>query len=440
MPTTDPLGTALRTLIAGTDAVDVAAGLSNAVAKTVVIDSVTQQGHVAIVDFGRKFESANTRPQVGQVVYTLTQFPGIDQVQFLIDGQPNGATGVPPWSRGDLADMTPAILVLSPAPADALATTFSCQGLTQLTVPMACVVLDAQGHRVATTAVARTHHHLDHHHRAGRGRLAGAGLGAVRPTGPGHRDGARAGHGGGGPGQGERRLAPGIGGGHLPVIPTNPSPSSGWPPPIDLTSQGLALAWGVYAASFVVAMAGFAALVGSAAAFPVFLLGLVAAYATIVWRARQLRTRALAALVAPEPGQLLAVEVALIKPGFQPLWARPRGVLLIGQGRIRLWPVGLDLPVEVVRPEYASMWGKGGIYLDRSPVNPVRITFVARFDPAVYWARLVNRPACDRLAQILAAEAARAVAGLPTAGWYPDPGGSGQARWWDGRGWSAELR
>ena len=96
MPTTDPLGTALRTLIAGTDAVDVAAGLSNAVAKTVVLDSVTQQGHVAIVDFGRKFESANTRPQVGQVVYTLTQFPGIDQVQFLIDGQPNGATGVPP--------------------------------------------------------------------------------------------------------------------------------------------------------------------------------------------------------------------------------------------------------------------------------------------------------------------------------------------------------
>lgn len=153
-PTTDPLGTALRTLIAGTDAVDVAAGLSNAVAKNVVIDSVTQQGHIAIVDFGRKFESANTRPQVGQVVYTLTQFPGIDQVQFLIDGQPNGATGVPPWSRGDLADMTPAILVLTPAPADQLTTPFPCQGLTQLTVPMTCVVLDAQGHRVATTAVA----------------------------------------------------------------------------------------------------------------------------------------------------------------------------------------------------------------------------------------------------------------------------------------------
>ncbi len=152
MPTTDPLGTALRTLIAGTDAVDQAAGLANAVAKNVVIDSVTQQGHVALVDFGRKFESANTRPQVGQVVYTLTQFPGIDQVQFLIDGQPNGATGVPPWSRADLADMTPAVLVLTPAPADALTSSFRCQGLTQLKVPVTCAVVDSEGHPVATTA------------------------------------------------------------------------------------------------------------------------------------------------------------------------------------------------------------------------------------------------------------------------------------------------
>jgi len=153
-PTSDPLGTAVRTLIAGPDAVDVAAGLSDAVVRSVVLYSVTQQGHVAVVNLGRKFETTNTRPQVGQMVYTLTQFPGIDQVQFLIEGQPNGATGVPPWSRADLADMTPAVLVLDPAPADQLAPTFTCQGLTQLTVAMACVVLDGSGRRVATTATA----------------------------------------------------------------------------------------------------------------------------------------------------------------------------------------------------------------------------------------------------------------------------------------------
>ena len=94
--------------------------VQRSVAKTVVIDNMTQTGHVVTVDLGRKFESANTRPQVGQVVYTLTQFPGVTAVQFLIDGQPNGASGVPPESRADLADMTPAVLPLSPAPADRL--------------------------------------------------------------------------------------------------------------------------------------------------------------------------------------------------------------------------------------------------------------------------------------------------------------------------------
>ena len=35
---------------------------------------------------------------------------------------------------------------------------------------------------------------------------------------------------------------------------------------------------------------------------------------------------------------------------------------------------------------------------------------------------------------------APAAAASPVAGWYADPGGSGQKRYWDGRAWTNELR
>jgi Sporulation and spore germination len=149
----DPIGTALTALIDGPDAVDQAAGLSNAVAPDVVIDSLSLKNGVVLVDLSRRFESANTRPQVGQVVYTLTQFQGVNAVQFLVDGTPNGAAGVDPQSRADLEDMTPPVLPLTPAPADRLGRTFRCQGLTQLAGPIVCTVHLANGRVAAATVV-----------------------------------------------------------------------------------------------------------------------------------------------------------------------------------------------------------------------------------------------------------------------------------------------
>jgi hypothetical protein len=76
--------------------------------------SLTIDNGVAQVGFNRLFETAKTRPQVAQVVFTLTQFPEIKKVQFLIDGQTNGATGVAAQDRNDLSDMTPSVLMESP--------------------------------------------------------------------------------------------------------------------------------------------------------------------------------------------------------------------------------------------------------------------------------------------------------------------------------------
>jgi spore germination protein GerM len=73
-----------------------------------VVNSFTIDGANITVDFNRAFETADTQPQVGQVVYTLTQFAGIDTVTFLVDGQPNGATGVKPIGRsGVRRDLVP---------------------------------------------------------------------------------------------------------------------------------------------------------------------------------------------------------------------------------------------------------------------------------------------------------------------------------------------
>jgi len=99
----DPVRSALDQLLAGPSPDEAAFGAGTAIEKGVVVNSlVVGPDGVATVDFNRKFETKDTRPQVAQVVYTLTQFPQVSKVRFLIEGQPNGATGVPPVGRADL--------------------------------------------------------------------------------------------------------------------------------------------------------------------------------------------------------------------------------------------------------------------------------------------------------------------------------------------------
>jgi hypothetical protein len=65
---------------------------------------------------------------VAQVVYTLTQFPEITKVKFLVDGVPNGAAGVLPYGRADLTRLTPDLLIESPTPGLITPTTVKVSG------------------------------------------------------------------------------------------------------------------------------------------------------------------------------------------------------------------------------------------------------------------------------------------------------------------------
>jgi hypothetical protein len=95
------MASALDELMAGPTEADVRTGLTTAITPRVEVRSLSLDGTTAVVDFTRAFETADTQPQVAQVVWTLTEFDGVDRVKFLIDGEDNGATGTRPLSRDD---------------------------------------------------------------------------------------------------------------------------------------------------------------------------------------------------------------------------------------------------------------------------------------------------------------------------------------------------
>lgn len=112
----DGLNAALDALLAGPTPVDELAGLTTAVPRNAAVRSLSLEAGIATIDFTRPFETADTQPQVAQVVFTLTQVEGVTAVQFLIDGEPNGATGVKPLTRANFARYTPPVVVESPTP------------------------------------------------------------------------------------------------------------------------------------------------------------------------------------------------------------------------------------------------------------------------------------------------------------------------------------
>lgn len=123
-----PARAALRALLRGPTAVERSSGYSTAIPAGTALRSVTVAGGLATVDASGRFASGGGSTsmllRVAQVVYTTTQFGGVDRVAFKLDGTlvrsvgGEGIVTLPPVARSSFESQAPPILVERPLPGD----------------------------------------------------------------------------------------------------------------------------------------------------------------------------------------------------------------------------------------------------------------------------------------------------------------------------------
>jgi Immunoglobulin-like domain of bacterial spore germination/Sporulation and spore germination len=116
VPSTKAVATAaVNALLAGPIKVESDRGISSAVPDGTQLLGLTVDGGVAVVDLSSEFASGGAGSaydtRVGQVVYTLTQFPSVKGVSIQIEGQ--GDSNV--LKRSDYVQLLPSIWVDRPA-------------------------------------------------------------------------------------------------------------------------------------------------------------------------------------------------------------------------------------------------------------------------------------------------------------------------------------
>lgn len=129
---------AMLQLLRGPTATERAAGLLTTIPSGTRLLGVSVSGGVASVNLSSRFESGggslSMMLRIGQVVHTLTQFPTVQKVKFLLDGvavEAIGGEGVivsPPIGRKDVEGVAPAILVESPAVGDTVTSPLKVRG------------------------------------------------------------------------------------------------------------------------------------------------------------------------------------------------------------------------------------------------------------------------------------------------------------------------
>ena len=147
---------AMNALLEGPTAAERSAGLSSGVPEGTRLLGIAIHDGLATVDLTSEYQSGggalSMQTRLGQVVYTLTQFPTVQKVRFRLDGEPvnvfssEGIVLKNPVGRSDYADLLPAITVDKPAAGERVATPVTVSGSANVFEANVTVeVLDAKG-------------------------------------------------------------------------------------------------------------------------------------------------------------------------------------------------------------------------------------------------------------------------------------------------------
>jgi germination protein M len=153
---------AVNALLAGPSAAERSAGLTSAVPGGTRLLGIAIRGGLATVDLTSEYQSGggalSMQTRLGQVVYTLTQFPTVQKVRFRLDGSPvnvfssEGIVLDHPVGRSDYADLLPAIVVDKPAADDRITSPVTVSGTANVFEANVTVeILDADGKVVGKT-------------------------------------------------------------------------------------------------------------------------------------------------------------------------------------------------------------------------------------------------------------------------------------------------
>jgi germination protein M len=162
--TTRPATAAMKALLAGPTAAERAAGLTSAVPSGTRLLGLSIDGTTARVDLSGHFAagggSLSMQARVAQVVYTLTQFPTIKSVTFLLQGSAVDALGGEGLildagqTRADWREFEPAIFVERPGVGAVVSSPFILEGTASVFEgSFAARLVDSSGRRIVNVTV-----------------------------------------------------------------------------------------------------------------------------------------------------------------------------------------------------------------------------------------------------------------------------------------------